>query len=203
MASKRKASKQPGRKVVATKAGTNRTSMAERKRLFVEAMIQTSGNKRQSAIAAGYSDGRAADKAGERLSQDVAVQEAIQLRRSEVLAAAQDESEVTVKEVLRGLARDLRFDPKKLYGDDGKMKGVHELDEDTRRALRGWKINAAGFPEFKYPEQTSVREQAMKHLGMFERDNGQKAAPTVMVGNLTVALSFDKVRARSRLLKHA
>jgi len=40
---------------------------------------------------------------------------------------------------MASLARDIRFDPAKLFHEDGRPKMPYELDEDTRVALRGFK----------------------------------------------------------------
>ena len=45
--------------------------------------------------------------------------------------------------------------------------------------------------------RTQVREQAMKHLGLFEADNRQKAPRQVNVRELTVSLDFTRVHPRA------
>ena len=83
------------------------------------------------------------------------------------------------------MARDIRFDPAKLEHEDGTPKRLRELDEDTRLALRGYKLEETITGngknrkivhrlEVKFPEKTAAREQAMKHFGLYERDNKQK-----------------------------
>lgn len=198
------------------KAGTSKTSRKGRIRLFLEGMVQNAGNRTKAAEYAGYKPGRAAEQAGYRLSKDVVVRAALESRQGEVLAQAQDQTLLTAKEVLRSGARDLRFDPAKLYYQDGPKKGqikpIWEMDEDTRLALRGTEVDeiAIGNGEnkavigqtvkVKFPEKTAAREQMMKHFGLYEVDNKQKPSTTVQVGVLTVKpdeLHFEKVRARA------
>jgi hypothetical protein len=83
------------------KSGTSKAD--ERKAKFIEAMVATGGNKRASAIAAGYKPGRAADKAGERLSHNVAVMSHIEKRESVVMAKVAENTEVTKQWIIGSL----------------------------------------------------------------------------------------------------
>ena len=54
-------------------------------------------------------------------------------------------------------------------------------------ALTSLELEQIGSPEgpiytrkIKWASRAAAREQAMKHLGMFERDNAQKAVPVVL-----------------------
>jgi hypothetical protein len=50
---------------------------------------------------------------------------------------------------------------------------LHELDPATRLALRVER-DADGNLKYRSPDKTAAREQAMKHFGLYERDNKQK-----------------------------
>ena len=87
------------------------------------------------------------------------------------------------------MARDIRFDPAKLEHEDGTPRRLRELDEDTRLALRGYKLEETITGngknrkivrrlEVKFPEKTAARGQAMKYFGLYEKTNQQK--PTYM-----------------------
>jgi hypothetical protein len=78
------------------------------------------------------------------------------------------------------LARDLRFDPARMLGENGEMLPLRDMPEDVRRALRGFEYDAKGRPKVRFPEQTAAREQAMKHFGLYEKDNNQKPPPLYM-----------------------
>jgi hypothetical protein len=45
---------------------------------------------------------------------------------------------------MASLARDIHFDPARLFHEDGRPKQLHELDEPTRVALRGMEVPADG-----------------------------------------------------------
>lgn len=118
---------------------------------------------------------------------------AIERCRARTLAKAQEKTQVTADEMLASLARDLKFDPAKMYDEKGVMKSIHEIDEDTRLALRGLdtdQIRKRGkvigvSVKAKFPEKTTAREQGMKHFGLYKEDNKQKGeslALTVVFG---------------------
>ena len=167
------------------KAGTSKAEAAKRKALFVEAFVTNSGNATQAAITAGYSE-KSARRIGTRLSTDVHIAAEIEKRRAQALATAQEKTQLTADEVLASLARDIRFDPAKLLNERGAMKPIHEIDEDTRLALRSFEIDEIKVDgcvigqtvKVKFPEKTSAREQGMKHFGLYEKDNNQQPVAT-------------------------
>lgn len=195
------------------KAGTSRAEAQKRRALFVEAMADPSlgGNATKAAIKAGFGE-KSARRLAARLMADPKIRAAVEARSRAVIEAACEGTELTAMEVMRSLARDLRFDPAKMLDERGQIKPLHEMDEDTRLALRGLEHEAlfvgrgedrtqiGTVHKVKFPEKTAAREQAMKHFGLYELDNRQKPAPTVNVGVLTVqpdGMHFEKVRARA------
>lgn len=61
----------------------------------------------------------------------------------------------------------------------GQVKLPHELDAATRAAVASFKIDEYGRIEYKFWPKTNALDMAMKHKGLFERDNRQKADPLV------------------------
>jgi hypothetical protein len=158
------------------KAGTSKEAAAARKHLFVEAYLANGGNATEAAKSAGYSP-KTAYQQGPRLLKDVQV--ATELRaRAQGLAK---KYELTTDMVVRSIVQELTFDPARLYGQDGQLLPVDKLDEDTRMALVSLEAEQHGSPEapvyvrkVKWAQRQAAREQAMKHLGMFEADNKQR-----------------------------
>lgn len=199
------------------RAGNSRAAAAARRAQFVEAYVANGGNGREAYKAVGYTSRKPSimDPQIWKLLNRPDVKAAIERRTQETMAVAMDKTQLTADELLRSLARDVRFDPAKMLDENGNMKPIAEMDEDTRLALRGMEHYAefAGRGEdreqvgttvkVKFPEKTAAREQGMKHFGMYEADNRQKPATTVNVGVLTVGLDFDKVRAKSRTIARA
>jgi phage terminase small subunit len=146
---------------------------AHSRQLWVEAMIANGGNQTQAAITAGHKPGEAARRAGIRYAQDPMVASMLEERRAEVVTKAKLESD----EVILSAARQIRFDPRKLVDEKGKVKAWHELDEDTALALsveaeiEGVKVKV---------DRGGAQERLMKHLGLFKKDNQQKPAGVVV-----------------------
>lgn len=166
------------------KAGHPAGSAEQRRKLFVEALLSNGENVTQAALAAGFSPNSAASQ-GSRLLKNAKIRQLLDSRRADLLQKA----ELTTEKILVSLRQALFFDPRRLYREDGSLKAVHELDEDTALALVG--IEAA--EEFigtgdarklvsrtrkvKWLDKNSAREQAARMLGMFEKDNRQRTDP--------------------------
>jgi phage terminase small subunit len=168
-------------KAPTAKPGTSREAAAARKKIFAEAYIANGGNGTQAAITAGYSPKSAAVQAVD-LLKDPNVSELISHRAMETAK----KYELTTDLVIKSIVQELMFDPASLYNKDGTLKDITELDEDTRMALAsidfeqvGGKDSPVDVRKVKWASRHQAREQAMKHLGMFEVDNKQKAEVSV------------------------
>lgn len=188
--------KQPAKKV---KAGTSKQAAANRKAIFVDAYIANGGNATEAAKTAGYS-AKTAGVTGCNLLKDPNVSSAI-ADRSKAVAK---KYELAADLVVKSIVQELTFDPAKLYHEDGGLKEITELDEDTRMALSQVEFEQLGSRDapifvrkYKWAQRQGAREQAMKHLGMFEKDNGQKTGLLVdLPPDMLVAIA-----ARLRELK--
>jgi len=181
------------------KAGTSKAAAADRRAKFVEAYLTNGGNATQAAVTAGYSEKRAR-ATGAELVADRNIRSEIDRRKAEVIEKAQEKTQLTADELLRSVARDVRFDPAKLFNEDKSVKHITEMDEDTRLALRGIDVEelwsgrgeeraAAGtVTKFKLPEKTSAREQGMKHFNLYKDDAGNKGPTVVVVMGLDAKL---------------
>jgi phage terminase small subunit len=175
MATKRKPAPKtaPAKKV---KAGTGKEAAADRKARFVEAYIANGGNASKAALAAGYSPATAGQQ-GSRLLKDVEIAQAVAARSKKVA----DRYELSTEMVVKSIVQEITFDPARLYGADGQLLSIPDLPEDVRMALASVEFEQHGSPEapvfvrkVKWAARQGAREQAMKHLGMFEADNKQR-----------------------------
>lgn len=165
------------RKGSKVKAGNTQEDAANRRKLFIEAYLTNGGNASQAAIAAGYSP-HTAGVTGSRLLKHAEVLAQLQQRRNALLSKL----ELTTESALKSLAQAVHFDPRKLYDASGGLKPVHDLDEDTAMALSGFEVTeekdrgkVVGFTKkVKWLDKNAAREQAMKHLGLYEQDNKQR-----------------------------
>lgn len=184
-----------GKKKQVAQPGTNKQAAIERRKVFVEAYIANGGNATQAAITAGFSQ-KTARSQGQRLLTEVDVSRQIASRAEKVAK----KYELTADLAARSIYQEITFDPAKLYRDDGSLKDITELDEDTRMALSSVEFEQIGGKDspvlvrkVKWAQRNQAREQLMKHLGMFEKDNAQK-------GGLFNGLPLDVLNAiRERL----
>jgi len=168
---------QPKKKPIAkTKAGTSKGAAADRRKVFVEAYITNGGNATDAAKTAGFSH-KTAGSQGQRLLKDVEIQATISMRAKDTAK----KYELSTEMVVRSIVQEIHFDPAKLYNEDGTLKNITELDEDVRMALTSVEFEQIGSPDapiyvrkIKWAGKHQAREQAMKHLGMFENDNKQR-----------------------------
>lgn len=171
-----------------TKASASK-QRAARVAIWIEAMVTNGGNATQAAVSAGYKPGDAAKKAGYRLSTDVHVAKALEARRAEALAKAQEITGISVERTLKELGRIAYFDVRRLYREDGSLKPIHEWDDDCAAAVaaidqveefagKGEDRALIGYTKkVRVFDKNSAIEKAMKHLGLFEKDNRQKTDP--------------------------
>jgi len=184
------------------KPGSSQDNADSRRKAFIEAYLTNGGNASQAAVAAGFSE-KTAGAAGSRLLKHVDVSTAIQQRRAQLA----QKYELTTESVTRSLAQAVHFDPRKMFREDGSLKPIHELDDDTAAALAGFEVTeekgsgddrgkVIGFTKkVKWLDKNTAREQAMKHLGLYLEDNKQKS-PLEGVSRETLKLIAEKLSGR-------
>ena len=174
--------------------------ITQKQELFCLAFIQT-GNASE-AYRRAYAASRMAAKTVHECASRVLADRKVSARVAELRAEAAERAKISATQVMSSLARDINFDPARLFHQDGRPKQLHELDEATRLALRGMKLDEAGnITEVKFPEKTAAREQAMKHFGLYERDNKQKpfyTPPQIVVVGVPGRRSDDESLQASR-----
>lgn len=177
MAEKKTPSLNAGTNSGRVNAGTSKNIAEDRRKTFAEVYIANGGNATDAAIKAGYS-AKTAYSQGQRLLKNVEVAETVKGRRESLMK----KYELTSELVTRSIVQELSFDPAKLYGPDGGLKAITDLDEDVRMALTAIEFEQIGSPDapvfvrkVKWASRGVAREQAMKFLGMFEKDNKQRS----------------------------
>jgi phage terminase small subunit len=127
-------------------------------------------NGTQAARLAGYSEKSAAWVASDLLKHPAVVEIV-----SAHAAKAQAKLELTVDEVHAKLARIVRFDPRKLYREDGSLKSPTEWDDDTAAAMAGFELGWApdgrgGGTTFakkaRYADPVAAAQLALKRFGL-------------------------------------
>lgn len=125
-------------------------------------------NATQAAIRAGYCERAAYAMGAENLTKPV-IAEAIAKKQEKL----QKKTEITIERVLQEYARVALLDPTKIW-ENGRIKEIHEMDEDTRRAIAGIEVTTGGnakIPEIlkkiKLWDKVKALDSLGKHLGMF------------------------------------
>lgn len=97
--------------------------------------------------------------------------------------------ELTAERTILEIARVAYFDPRKLFDAQGNPLPVTELDDHTAAAIAGLEVleqyEGAGeerrlighLKKYKVADKNAALEKAAKILGLFEKDNRQKADP--------------------------
>jgi phage terminase small subunit len=132
-------------------------------------------NGTRAAIAAGYSPKTAAVKASQLLTK-VKVREELE----RILAKLSEKLELSAERVLRELARLAFLDPRKLFREDGSLKPITELDDDTAAALASMEIerryehyakgqarNTRTVTKIKFADTVRALELLGRHLKLF------------------------------------
>lgn len=109
-----------------------REELTPRQRAYVSELVRNGGNKREAAIAVGYS-AASADKQAQRLSNNALV--AAEIARIGQKAAT--DAQISVAEVLLELKRIGLADIGEAFDAGGKLKPIHEIPVDVRRAISG------------------------------------------------------------------
>lgn len=136
-----------------------------RHRAFATAYTSNGRNGAQAAIAAGYSK-KTARFAASRLLTNANVLAIVE----ELSARAEEVMNLTAEKALKINAAAVLFDPRKLFRADGTAKLIGELDDDTALA-----ISHIGPQGFVPNDRLRALDMAFKNLGLYEKDNTQRA----------------------------
>lgn len=120
-------------------------------------------NATQAAIRAGYSE-KTAFVQGCKLLSNPKLASILQERQSKRLAKL----EITAERLDQEAARLAFFDIRKIYRPDGSLIPLHELDEDTARALSGVDVSVTGNEkdgfQTVYKFKTASKEKGLELL---------------------------------------
>jgi phage terminase small subunit len=171
---------------------------------FVELYLATHPRNGKRAYMALHPDAKetSAEVLASRLLRKVKVSALIEARTKEL----QQKLEVNTENVLRELGRLAFFDIRKLYDENGQLKAPQDLDDDTAAALasieseelfegRGKDREHVGtVRKVKIFDKNPSLANAMKHLGLFEKDREQlgKAIGRAIVVPAKQASATDK-----------
>lgn len=131
-----------------------------------------------AARLAGYV-GKRADQA----AYDLLSKPEIQGRIKELRAERWQGLHMSRDEVLARMAQAARFDPRKLYDENGRVKPVTEWDDDTAAAISGIEVIEMGAADSGLPvvtkkvkatDKAKALDMIGKVLGVYAEDNRQQ-----------------------------
>lgn len=168
--------------------GRSAAAMAEREHLFIEAYIANGGDGAKAARSAGYAASGAGRRAVDLLRRPNVVK-ALAARREKLAR----KYELTSESVIAELARIVHADPRRLFGADGKLLPMQDWPDDMAAVVasvetdelfdgQGAGRKFIGYTKkVRFWDKNSAIEKAMKHLGLYEVDNRQKASALAAV----------------------
>ena len=113
----------------------------------------------------------------------------VSTRVADGMKIAAERAAITKADVLREAARLARFDIRRLYKEDGSLKKIHELDDETAAAIQGIeqveqyegsgqdRVFVGYLHKYKIADKNAALEKLFKHFGLYEKDNDQKNKP--------------------------
>jgi phage terminase small subunit len=114
-------------------------------------------------------------------------------RIAQLREPAMKAARLEIEETLCQLACVLRSDARRLFRPDGSLIPVHELDDATAAAISSIELDDQGRPKkVRLWSKTDAIDKAMKHLGLFDRDNRQLAPNLAIQVNLVEAPKKDQ-----------
>jgi phage terminase small subunit len=138
----------------------------------------------REAYHAGNMTPKTINEAASRLLKNSKVSARIAQLREPAIKA----SRLEIEETLHQLACVLRSDARRLFRPDGSLIPVHELDDATAAAISSIELDEKGRPKkIRLWSKTDAIDKAMRHLGLYERDNRQQGQNLAIQVNLVGA----------------
>jgi len=176
-----------------------RADLKERYETFAAAWVSNGGNASAAARLAmpGVVETPAqANAQGHAMLKNAYVKHLIAQHQARVAAELQAKYAITRENVLDALANLVFADPRLLFNADGTLKHVTELDDRTAKMVSSFeveeiyetegkgpsrhKVNVGRTTKIRMWDKNSAVDKAMRHLGLFEKDNQQKPATVVL-----------------------
>jgi phage terminase small subunit len=161
------------------------------------AMAVAKGSKASDAYRAVYSAQRMTPKSINEEASRLMANPKVASRVTNLRVPALEVARLEIEETLRQLAWVLRSDPRRLFRPDGSFIPVHELDDATAAGISSIELDADGKPKkVRFWSKTDAIDKAMRHLGLFERDNREQGRNLAIQVNLVGAPGPNEISAK-------
>lgn len=139
-----------------------KSKLTTKQRRFVDEYL-VDHNATQAAIRAGYSAKTASETAYENIRKpqiEIAIQEALQKQQAR--------TEITADWTLKEIYRLASFDPRKMYDENGNLKKIADMDDDTAACIGGIDVQESPLGEvtkkFKIWDKNTALGNLAKHF---------------------------------------
>lgn len=174
---------------------------AKQQKFISEYMVDL--NATQAAIRSGYSQKTAGFIGHENLRKPI-IQQAIE----EFKSALSRQTDITIERCLREYGRLAFLDIRKAFDDDGNLKAIKDMDDDTAAAISGLEFeqlyegkgeereNVGRLAKIKLNDKARALQDIMRHLGGFGKD---ALALTGKDGGPIATVDIDKLPADQKM----
>jgi phage terminase small subunit len=143
------------------------------------------GSNASDAYRGAYSTGRMTAKSINEEASHLLANPKVASRVAALRAPAMNVARLEIEETLRQLACVLRSDARRLFRPDGSLIPVHELDDATAAAISSIELDDQGrLKKIRLWSKTDAIDKAMRHLGLFEKNNRQQGQNLAIQVNL-------------------
>jgi phage terminase small subunit len=145
----------------------------------------TRGENASDAYRAAYDCLRMSPKTINEAACRLLANSKVAARIAKLREPAMKAARLEIEETLRQLACVLRSDARRLFRPDGSLIPVHELDDATAAAISSIELDDQGrLKKIRLWSKTDAIDKAMRHLGLFEKNNRQQGQNLAIQVNL-------------------
>lgn len=134
------------------------------------------GANQSDAYRAAYKVGTSSNKTINENASRVASDAKVEARVRALQAASAVVAILQGADVLKEVRRLAFSSVKGFFKEDGSVRMPHELDDATAACVASFETTEVGV-KYKLYDKNTALEKAMKHLGLYEKDNDQQANP--------------------------
>jgi phage terminase small subunit len=175
----------------------NEHGLTPQQELFAQQVV--AGKTQADAYRAAYKAQGMSEKTIHEESSRVSANCKVTARIRGLQAASADVAILQGADVLKEVRRLAFSSVKGFFKDDGSVRMPHELDDATAACVASFETTEVGV-KYKLYDKNTALEKAMKHLGLYEKDNDQQANPLRelldSLGGAVIGVSSGKSRKK-------
>ena len=154
---------------------TNQYELTPQQENFAQEVV--SGETLSDAYRASYKTARMTAKQIHEEASRLAANPKVATRLRAMQATAAEIATLKAADILREDKPLALADIGGIMNEDGQLKLLHELPPELRRAVASFEVDKDGVVKYRFWNKLDALEKAMKHLGLYEKDNDQQANP--------------------------